>query len=67
MTIPSVPFQSLGHQAQNMARHCGNDRTAMILNYVALGSFIVMTGFTAAKVLREVFPDPDKGHGRGRH
>ncbi len=64
---PTVPFQALGNQAQFMSKQCGNDRLAMILQYVALGSFIAMTGFTASKILKETFDTPDKPRGRGHH
>lgn len=64
---PTVPFQALGNQAQFMSRQCGNDRLAMALQYVALGSFIVMTGYTASKILKEAFDTPDKPRGRGHH
>ena len=39
----------------------------MILQYVALGSFIAMTGFTASKILHDVFDDPKKPKDRGHH
>jgi len=64
---PTVPFQALGNQAQFMSKQCGNDRLAMILQYVALGSFIAMTGFTASKILKETFDLDDKPKGRGHH
>lgn len=64
---PTVPFQALGNQAQFMSRQCGNERLAMILQYVALGSFIAMTGYTASRILRDAFGDTEKDHGRGRH
>lgn len=61
---PTVPFQALGNHAQFMSRQCGNERLAMALQYIALGSFIVMTGFAASKLLKEVFEEPNKGRGR---
>jgi hypothetical protein len=68
MTMPpTVPFHALGNQAQFMSRQCGNDRLAMILQYVALGSFIVMTGYAANQVLRDVFSSPQHERGRGRY
>ena len=39
---------------------------AMILQYVALGSMIVMTGVAASQILREAFGTPDHDRGRGR-
>lgn len=67
MTVPpTLHFQDLGHQAQIMARNCSNDRVAMILQYVALGSMIVMTGITASQVLKDAFGTPGHSHGRSR-
>ena len=34
-----------------MSKKCGNERLAMILQYVALGSMIVMTGVAASQSL----------------
>jgi hypothetical protein len=42
-----------------MARNCGNERMAMIMQYVALGSMIVMAGVAASRVLREAFGPTD--------
>jgi hypothetical protein len=51
-----------------MSRNCGNDKIAMLLQYVALGSMIVMAGVAASQVLKDVFGSPgyDHGHGRSR-
>jgi len=64
---PTIPFQALGDHARLMSKQCGNVRLAMILEYVALGSFIAMTGYTASKVLREVFDAPKKPKERDHH
>lgn len=65
MTIPpTYQFQDLGLQAQSMAKNCGNERMAMVMQYVALGSMIVMAGVAASQVLREAFGS--SGHDRGR-
>ena len=61
---PTVPFQALGNHAQFMSRQCGNERLAMTLQYIALGSFIVMTGIAATRLLKEAFEETNKGHGR---
>jgi hypothetical protein len=61
---PTVPLQALGNHAQFMSRQCGNERLAMTLQYIALGSFIVMTGFAASKLLKEAFGETTKGQGR---
>ena len=61
---PTYDFRDLGSQAQMMARNCSNDRMAMILQYVALGSMIIMAGVAASQVLKDAFGTP--GHERGR-
>ena len=67
MTVPpKYNFQDLGSQAQTMARNCNNERMAMILQYVAIGSMIVMAGAAASQVLRDVFGSPGSEHGHGR-
>jgi hypothetical protein len=52
---PTYMFHDLAPQAQMMARNCGNERMAMILQYVALGSMIIMTGVAASQVLKDAF------------
>jgi hypothetical protein len=47
-----------------MARSCDNQRLAMTLQYVALGSIIIMSGVAATQLLREVFSG--RNHDRGR-
>lgn len=65
MTIPpTYHFQDLGLQAQSMAKNCGNERMAMVMQYVALGSMIVMAGVAASQVLRDAFGSP--GHDRSK-
>ncbi len=49
-----------------MSRQCNNERLAMVLNYVALGSMIVMTGYAANEILKDVFGSRDHERGRGR-
>ena len=69
MTMPpTYLFRDLGHQTQMMARNCENEKLAMALQYVALGSMIVMTGYAASEILKDVFGDRghDRGHGRSR-
>jgi hypothetical protein len=67
MTIPpTFHLNDLGSQAQMMSKNCCNERLAMILQYVALGSMIVMTGVAASQVLRDAFGSPDRNRGRGR-
>jgi ABC-type enterobactin transport system permease subunit len=49
-----------------MARSCDNERMAMIMQYVAIGSMIIMAGAAASQVLRDAFGSPDQPRGRGR-
>ena len=66
MTMPpTYRLEDLGTQAQTMARNCGSERLAMIMQYVALGSMIVMAGVAAGRVLREAFGPTDQHPGRG--
>ena len=56
MTVPpTYNLHDLGPQAQMMAKNCNNERMAMILQYVAIGSMIVMAGVAASQVLKDVF------------
>jgi ABC-type enterobactin transport system permease subunit len=67
MTVPPTYFfHDLAPQAQRMSRNCGDERLAMILQYVAVGSMIAMTGIAASQVLRDVFGSPNRDRGRGR-
>ena len=51
-----------------MSKDVKNERLAMILQYVAVGSMIVMAGIAASKVLKETFGQPDhhRDHDRSR-
>ena len=67
MTMPPTHyFHNLGPQAQMMAKNCGNERLAMVMNYVALGSMIIMAGYAANQLLKDVFDTPGQGKGHGR-
>jgi hypothetical protein len=67
MTVPPTYYlNELGPQAQAMSRNCGNDRIAMICQYVALGSMIVMAGVAASHAFKEIFSSHDRGPGRAR-
>ena len=69
MTAPPTYYlQELGPQAQAMSRNCGNDRIAMICQYVALGSMIVMAGVAVSQVWKDAFGSHghDRGQGRSR-
>jgi hypothetical protein len=63
-TPPIYHLRDLGPEAQAMARNCKNERLAMTLQYVALGSMIIMAGVAAAQVLRDAFGSPDRGRSR---
>lgn len=47
-----------------MSKHCQSERMAMILQYVAVGSMIIMAGAAASQVLRDVFGPTDRGRER---
>ncbi|HQZ64780.1 MAG TPA: hypothetical protein PLY87_06885 [Planctomycetaceae bacterium] len=69
MTVPpTYHFRDLGNQAQGMSRNCNNERLAIVLQYVTLGSMIVMTGYVASQILWDVFgaPGRENGHGKSR-
>ena len=67
MTVPpSYHFRDLGNQAQWMSRNCNNERLAIALQYVTLGSMIVMTGYAASQILRDVFGTPGRDNANGK-
>jgi tRNA A37 threonylcarbamoyltransferase TsaD len=67
MSMPPTHFlNDLGPQAQAMAKDCKNERMAMILQSVAIGSMIIMTGVAATQLLREAFGSRDHDRGRSR-
>ena len=67
MTVPpTFNLNDLGTQAQMMSKNAGGERMAMILQYVAVGSMIVMAGVAASRVLREAFGSTDDPRGRSR-
>ena len=56
MTIPPINYlHDLGPQAQMMSKNCGNERMAMTLQYVAIGSMIIMAGAAAAHIMKDLF------------
>jgi hypothetical protein len=66
MTVPPTYYlHELGPQAQAMSRNCGNDRMAMILQYVAIGSMVVMAGLAVTQAWKDAFSN-DRGQGRSR-
>ena len=63
MTVPIYNLRDLGPQAQQMAKNCKNERLAMTLQYVAIGSMIVMAAATAAHLFKDLLRDTEH---RGR-
>ena len=66
MTVPTYHLNELGPQAQAMSRNCGNERLAMILQSVAIGSMVIMAGVAVSQAWKDVFGSPGKDHGQGR-
>jgi hypothetical protein len=64
MTVPIYNLQELGVHAQGMARECKNERVAMILQSVAIGSMIIMAGAAAAHLLKDLFGHTEQGRSR---
>jgi hypothetical protein len=62
--VPTYHIHDLGLQAQGMARDCKNERLAMILQSVAIGSMIIMAGAAAAHLLKDLFAHTEQGRSR---
>ena len=66
MTMPpTYDIRDLGSQAQMMAKNVSNERMAMTLQYVAIGSMIIMAGAAAAHLMKEMFGHTEH-HGRSK-
>ena len=66
MTMPPIYNpRDLCRQAQDMANNCKNQRLAMTLQCVAIGSMIVMAAASAAHVFKDLFHHSDH-HGRSK-
>lgn len=65
---PVYQLKELGLQAQMMARNSNNERLAMLLQCVAVGSMIIMAGAAAKHLYKDVVgsPDHDSRHGRSK-
>ena len=61
---PTYLFHVLSSQARQMSRDCKDERLAMILKNVALGSLILMTSLAANQVLNEVARSHDRDRTR---
>jgi hypothetical protein len=55
MTVPILPLKDLGPQAQQMAKNCKDERLAMTLQCVAIGSMIVMAAATTVHLFKDLF------------
>ena len=67
MTVPpTYNLHELGPQAQMLSRNCNNERLAMVMQYVAVGSMIVMAGVALSQVWKDAFGSGDRGQGRSR-
>ena len=64
MTVPIYNFQDIGAHAQGMASNCKNERLAMILQTVAIGSMILMAGAAAAHLMKDLFGHTEQGRSR---
>lgn len=47
-----------------MSRNCKDERMAIILKNVSLGSLILMTGFAGQQVLKDLFERQDRDWSR---
>lgn len=67
MSVPPIyHLHEAGPQAQMMSKNCNNERLALVLQYVAIGSTVIMAGVAASQVLREAFSVGDRDRGRSR-
>ena len=62
---PTYYLSDIGPQAQAMAKNCKSERMAMTLQYVAIGSMIIMAGAAAAHLMKDLFGHNDH-HGKSR-
>jgi hypothetical protein len=60
---PTYYLHDLGPMAQRMAKDCNNERLAITLQYVAIGSMIIMAGAAAAHLIKDLCRNSDH-HGR---
>ena len=65
MTIPIYSLRDLGPQAQQMAKNCNNERLAMTLQCVAIGSMFIMAAASAAHLIKDLLRDTER-HGRSK-
>ena len=65
-TPPTFYLRGLSPEARAMARNCKNERLAMTLQYVAIGSMIIMAGVAASQVLKDAFGSSGNDRGRSK-
>jgi len=66
MPVPPVyDLKDVGQQAQEMANKTKNERVALTLQCVAIGSMIVMAAATTAHVIKDLFRNINR-HDRSR-
>jgi hypothetical protein len=56
----------LANMANAMSKDCKNEKTAMILQYVALGSMGLMGLAAGVHIIKDIFSSKEHGHGHGR-
>lgn len=70
MMPPYCDISDLPNQAQMFARNCNNEKLAMTMQYVALGSMVCIAGVGVAHMIQDLFREhyhePTRGMGRGR-
>ena len=62
---PIYDLRQLGPEAQRMAKNCNDERLAMTMQYVAIGSMIIMAGAAAVHLMKELFGHTEH-HGRSK-
>jgi hypothetical protein len=67
MTVPpTYSLHELGPQAQLLSRNCNDERLAMLMQYVAVGSMIVMAGVAISQAWKNAFGNQHHGQWRSR-
>jgi len=61
---PPYLFHVLSSQTKQISNTCKDPRMAMILKNVALGSLILMTGFAATQVWKDLVESQDRERSR---
>jgi hypothetical protein len=65
MTVTIYHLRDLGPQAQQLAKHCNNERLAITLQCVAVGSMIVMATTAAANLIKDLLRNTET-YGRSK-